>query len=1032
MPRKITHTIRFLCCLACCWWILPVCTYSQINSWNHYLYTTKDGLPTNFVKNVVQDHDGFIWIATDFGLCRFDGDEILRINHDANDSTSIPTDLITHVALMPDGRLLVGTDDGLFVMNTHTMKGHTMQFNTQKGWEFYDDYIDYISVNTALEKVFVLTGTAFNIFDFNLSHIETIPYKFSSDDVSNAGLFSYKCLFLPNGDAFFIDVFSRKFGLFDYNSKKILPLSEAINNPYSALVACYKSDCLGMDKSGNIWVHNEGIDTLFCCQHNRKLIGYPLKGDYKNVAWSSQIFFPDEQHMIMSFEIDGKTQLCELPYAALIKNPGVEISLKSKSGFDAELYELYPDRDKNWWIASSEGLHLLKKNYTDFQRIELPLPYEYNSNWQHVSDIIRVDKNHLLFTTYLQHCYLYNIGQNTMVSYLDTVSLANALYFRMNKVYDIASSRFLIHGNQDFTFQKKQLIKGFLPTNKLEQQFKQFSPLAYLKDSKNNTWVSFEDHGLVRWDAVSDSIYFYPPGENFISNVFTDITEDANGDLWFVTPYQPTLSKFNSSTRQFETLKLNSISKLKLSYINGIEAGNDDWLFMSAKNALIMYNTRDKSLKKITIKDGLPSGVIHGLYYHDHHLFISTSTGLAIMNIDHFYMKILKQEDGIKEGVTTGAFYIDSQANTLYLGGNGGVYKIALASLLKNENPTNVVINNVRLDNGLVEFFSNDIKLKPSQNNISFSVSSIDFYSGINKKYFYRIILNGKPSEWISNQHNKQFSFINLSSGDYTIEVRSKNADNAWSVNTAAISFTILKPWYNQGWFYALCLLTTGFVLLTVYNYRIRQIRSVERIRSKLSRDLHDDIGSTLSSINILSQMAKHNAPESSDSKTTDALEKINERSQRLLDNMSDIVWSIKPENDTLDEMLIRMRQYATGMLESKGIDYTIDFPIEKTDFKLPLEVKNNIYLIFKEAVNNLCKYAQCRQVNLTLRIENKKMKLVIQDDGIGFMTDDKANGTGGNGLKNMRKRAAEIKADLFIDSSSGKGTSVSLLYRLL
>ena len=223
-------------------------------------------------------------------------------------------------------------------------------------------------------------------------------------------------------------------------------------------------------------------------------------------------------------------------------------------------------------------------------------------------------------------------------------------------------------------------------------------------------------------------------------------------------------------------------------------------------------------------------------------------------------------------------------------------------------------------------------------------------------------------------------------------------------------------------------ILLTIMIFILINRVKLKRSIVIERMRTRLSRDLHDDIGSTLSSINILSQMAKHNAPESSDSKTTDALEKINERSQRLLDNMSDIVWSIKPENDTLDEMLIRMRQYATGMLESKGIDYTIDFPTEKTDIKLPLEVKNNIYLIFKEAVNNLCKYAQCRQANLTLRIENKKMTMIIQDDGIGFYTDTKAFDNGGNGLKNMRQRAAEIKATLEITSRSGKGTKLGLV----
>lgn len=206
----------------------------------------------------------------------------------------------------------------------------------------------------------------------------------------------------------------------------------------------------------------------------------------------------------------------------------------------------------------------------------------------------------------------------------------------------------------------------------------------------------------------------------------------------------------------------------------------------------------------------------------------------------------------------------------------------------------------------------------------------------------------------------------------------------------------------------------------------------IEKVRSSISRDLHDDIGSTLSSINILSRMAKKNASVNSDLSTTDALEKINERSQRLLNNMSDIVWSIKPENDSIEELLSRMRQYATDMLESRDIDYTIDFPNEKLDYKFPLEVKNNLYLIFKEAVNNLCKYAQCRNAQLTIHLDNKIFTMQVQDDGIGFNADSPTHTYGGNGLKNMRQRATEIKAELLIESAVGEGTMITLLYRLL
>ncbi len=227
------HPILNLFLLACLGWIWPVCTQAQIKSWNHYLYTTKDGLPSDKVRNAVQDRDGFIWIATESGLCRFDGDAFERVLHDAKDSTSIPSDATNFVNILPDGRLLVSTMEGLFVMNTRTMRGVTLHFYTQKGWESYDDYIHNVEINTRLKKVIVLSSTAFSYFDFDLTHIETIPYRFPSDDVNKGrNLTNYAPLFLPNGDVLFMDNYSTAISRVDYQQKKIAPLKATSSHPY--------------------------------------------------------------------------------------------------------------------------------------------------------------------------------------------------------------------------------------------------------------------------------------------------------------------------------------------------------------------------------------------------------------------------------------------------------------------------------------------------------------------------------------------------------------------------------------------------------------------------------------------------------------------------------------------------------------------------------------------------------------------------------------------------------------------------------
>lgn len=213
-------------------------------------------------------------------------------------------------------------------------------------------------------------------------------------------------------------------------------------------------------------------------------------------------------------------------------------------------------------------------------------------------------------------------------------------------------------------------------------------------------------------------------------------------------------------------------------------------------------------------------------------------------------------------------------------------------------------------------------------------------------------------------------------------------------------------------------------IVVLINRNRLKRTIEIEKMRSRLSRDLHDDIGSTLSSINILSRTAQSNLKETNDDKIKASLEKINERSQRLLDSMSDIIWNINPGNDTIEEVMSRMREYATTVLEAKNIDYDFDFPKQKMDCKLTMEVKNNLYLIFKEAVNNLSKYSGCTKANLSLLFGEKSILLSIEDNGIGF---DDQQVTHRGGLINMGQRAAEIKGTLTIRTSIKKGTLIEL-----
>ncbi|MBK5285590.1 MAG: tetratricopeptide repeat protein [Bacteroidia bacterium] len=204
--------------------------------------------------------------------------------------------------------------------------------------------------------------------------------------------------------------------------------------------------------------------------------------------------------------------------------------------------------------------------------------------------------------------------------------------------------------------------------------------------------------------------------------------------------------------------------------------------------------------------------------------------------------------------------------------------------------------------------------------------------------------------------------------------------------------------------------------------YRTRQALRLQDIRNKISGDLHDDIGSTLNSISVYSEVARKK-----DEQQDEALEMIGEASRKIIEAMSDIVWTINPENDSFAKIIFRMKSLAYNLFRAKKIEFTFHADEILNEKKLSLEERRNFYLIFKEAINNLVKYSNATRVAITLVNENELIKLRIQDDGVGF---DTTQDNIGNGLKNMKRRADEMKAEFKIESSKGNGTQIDLILK--
>jgi two-component system, NarL family, sensor histidine kinase UhpB len=205
-------------------------------------------------------------------------------------------------------------------------------------------------------------------------------------------------------------------------------------------------------------------------------------------------------------------------------------------------------------------------------------------------------------------------------------------------------------------------------------------------------------------------------------------------------------------------------------------------------------------------------------------------------------------------------------------------------------------------------------------------------------------------------------------------------------------------------------------------NFRTASKLKLQNIRNKIASDLHDDVGSTLNSISIYSEVAKQKSPA-----MVHELEQIGDASRKIIEVMSDIVWTINPKNDTFENIIDRMSSIAYNLLKAKNIEHSFRADEGLNELKLSLESRRNFYLIFKEALNNLVKYSKATRASISLTNENGLIKLSIRDNGVGF---DVLQTSRGNGLLNMKNRAEEMKAQLKIESEKGNGAHIELTFK--
>ncbi|HED06303.1 MAG TPA: hypothetical protein ENI61_06440, partial [Ignavibacteria bacterium] len=444
------------------------------------------------------------------------------------------------------------------------------------------------------------------------------------------------------------------------------------------------------------------------------------------------------------------------------------------------------------------------------------------------------------------------------------------------------------------------------------------------KDSHNNIWIGFSGKGLYKLSR-NKLISFSSKGKLPTSNI-RNILEDKSGNIWIMTRYK---GVYKYSNGKF----------INYSVKNGL---NSNWVLSGVqdKEGTIWFNT-DK-----------------GVSGYDGKIFRKLTYGGELMS-GEMWASAVDQK---------GKLWF-ANSNYIFILKPNRMKKVISNSKLYIEN---FLVNDKRPES---DFYSTHT-LNFNENTVEIYFNCVNYFNGLKIKYRYKLV--GLTKNWSIATTRNYIKFHNLSPGEYKFIVSSKLPGNNWCDVNSDVSFIIEAPFWQRIWFLILSSIAfIGSILLVtflIYRYKLNQFLKIQQMREQIASDLHDDIGTNLTTISILSDIAKNKINIDTE-KVYNFLDKIGNNARQVIDSMSDIVWVIKPGTDSLDMLIEKLNSIAFEILQIKGIqiDFKCDKRIEK--LKLSMDVRKNLLLLFKEIINNIAKYSNASTVKIlfSLKTSNEK-----------------------------------------------------------
>ncbi len=682
----------------------------------------------------------------------------------------------------------------------------------------------------------------------------------------------------------------------------------------------------------------------------------------------------------------------------------VEANNQKDQSILSTVYNIYADSNKVW-LASQEGIAMFDHLGTPFYSVKNTETFKPNHVYQ-----IGEDRNNKITLSCENGLYNYNkSGALSVLKKEDT-------YFLSAKTPD---KRQMVSTINHTFIQKGH---NFISIEKVYKEFKDFEGLSFndceRTDDGGMILSTENEMGVYRWDYMKKKMQRIDNNTGLPQITQVNNLYKKDSDVFILTD-DNVYSYSASGLRKYDVSQ--GVKHFGV-FFDMLEV-KGHYILTSYDNGVIETDNAFRVLRIFNTTNGLSDNEVYRLAsVGDSILLVSSNSGLNAINLSNGKVKVFTEEDGLHNNVFE-EFSSYQKDSKIYFGGKNGFTIVSPEKMNFSIDTFNnlhftecKVINDKNISN---EFELNDTAKISFSNNIT--QVKISFHNLI-YPYKERIKYSYKITEfhnyWIDLGNTNFMTLPVLNPGTYHLQVKAANEDGVWSEPKELI--LIFEPkWYQTRWFYLLISLTVAGILYALYRYRISQIKKQHAIRKNIATDLHDDLGSTLNSVKVFTNLAISGV------KQEESLQQVKDNLTEATMSLRDMIWVLDDSLDTVDELITRLKQFAIPVTAASNIEALIKADSEVNNRQLTKEEKRNLFLICKEAINNSIKYSGANHIDVNITASGKKIQIVVLDNGKGFNVDEVRKGYG---LKNMQYRAGQIKYKVVLVSSPGNGTQIKIL----